>query len=248
MSSSKKQLILFSIAGGLFTALILTGIVGNVVRGNYMAIPVVGGVLLLAVGVIWLGIWLNQRRIQIMFRSPTPDKLIANYHATLLQARARKIPHADAAAAHLSALAATVYGQFDLARQELAAVDWDDAPAMYRGHRLHMLALIALLEKHDTAGALRLAAEAQALERTDPAGSLPILHDAIVLAAGEHDDETVKRVKKAAERKVGALPALSSWALSLHFDRVAQAAEAARYRERVRAAAPYFVGLTSGTA
>lgn len=247
MSSSKKQLILFGIAGGLFTALILAGIVGNVVRGNYMAIPVVGGVLLLAVGVIWLGIWLNQRRIQIMFRSPTPERLIANYHATLLQARVRKIPHADAAAAHLSALASTIYGQFDRAREELAAVDWDDAPAMYRGHRLHLLALIALLEKHDNAGALRLAAEARELERTDPAGSLPILHDAILLAAGEYDDEAVGRVRKAADRKVGALPALSAWALSLHFDRVGQAAEAARYRDRVRAAAPYFVGLASGT-
>src|ERR1700691_2529378 len=105
-----------------------------------------------------------------MFRNPTPDRLIENYHATLLNARARKIPHADAAAAHLSALAATVYGQYDRAREELAAVDWDQAPAMYRGHRLHMLALIALLEKRDAAAALQLAAEAQALERTDPAG------------------------------------------------------------------------------
>ncbi len=244
MSSSKKQWILFATAGGLFAALILTGIVGNVVRGNFMAIPVVGAALLLAIGVIWLGIWLNQRRIQIMFRSPTPDKLVANYHATLLQARARKIPHADAAAAHLSALACTVYGQFDRAREELDAVDWDNAPAMYRGHRLHMLALIALLEKHDKTGALRLAAEAQALERTDPAGSLPILHDAILLAAQECDDDTVGRVKRAADRKAGALPALSAWALSLHFDRTGQAPEAAKYRERVRAAAPNFVGLT----
>jgi hypothetical protein len=102
----------------------------------------------------------------------------------------------------------------------LAAVDWDHAPAMYRGHRLHILALMALLERHDNAGALRLAAEAQALERTDPAGSLPILHDAIMLAAEECDDETIGRVKRATERKVGALPALSAWAVSLHFDRI----------------------------
>ena len=97
---------------------------------------------------------------------------------------ASKIAHADAAAAHLSALAATIYGQFDRAREELAAVDWDKTPAMYRGHRLHVLALIALLEKQDAAEALRLAAEARALEQTDPAGSLPILHDAILVAAG----------------------------------------------------------------
>ena len=243
MSPGRKQFVPIAIAGGLFVAVMLAGIAGNVVRGNYMAAPLIGSALLLTVGVIWIGIRLNQRRVQIMFRHPTPDRLIENYHATMLRARARKIPNADAAVAYLSAMAAAIYGQFDRAREELAAVDWESAPAMYQGHRLHMLALIALLERHDQAEALRLAAEAQELERSDPAGSLPILHDAILVAAGAGDDEAIRRTRQAAGKKAGALPALCAWALWLHFDRAGQADEAARYRESAREAAPYFVGL-----
>ena len=233
------------VAAAMFAAVMLTGIVGNAVRGNYTAIPVVCSALLLALATVWLGIWLNQRRIQIMFRNPTPDRLIENYHATLLHARARKIANADAVAAHLSALAATIYGQFDRAREELAKVDWAKVPAMYQGHRLHVLALIALLEKHDNGEALRLAAEARGLERGDPAGSLPILHDAILVAAGESDDASVQRTERAAARKGGALPAICAWALSLRADREGRADQAAVYREKVRTAAPYFVGLNS---
>jgi len=244
MASSKKQLTLFAIAAVLFAALMLAGVVGNVVRGNFLAIPVICSALVLAGLLIWLGVKVNQRRIQIMYRRPTPDRLIEHYHATLLQARARKIPHADAVAAHLSALAAVVYGQFDRAREELATVDWDQTPAMYRGHRLHMLALIALLEKQDQAAALQLAAEAQALEQTDPAGGLPALHDAILVAAGEGDAETIKRVQHVSGRAVGALPALSAWALSLYLERNGQEKEAGPYRERALEAAPHFVALS----
>ena len=212
-------------------------------RGNYLAVPLVGGALLFAGVAIWLGIWLNHRRMQIMFRNPTPDKLIESYHATLLRARARKIPHADAATAQLSALAATVYGQFDRARDELDAVDWEKAPAMYQGHRLDVLALIALLEKHDQSGALRLVRESGALERTGAAGAPPILHNAILVATGECDAETVQRVEKAANRKVGALPAVSAWALAMRADLSGHAVEAGRYRDLARQAAPHFVGL-----
>jgi hypothetical protein len=243
MSASKKQLMLFLIVGALFAAVMLTGVIGNLVQGNYAALPLVMLALVLAAGVIWFGVRINQRRIQIMFRKPTPDQLIEHYHATLLQARARKIPNADAVAAHLSALAATVYGQFDRAREELDAVDWSKAPAMYQGHRLHMMALIALLESQDRATALRLAHEAEALEHTDRAGGLPALHDAILVATGEGDGEALERVQRTADRGVGAIPAISAWAVSLYCDRNDQSARAEQYRLKARGAAPYFVGL-----
>ena len=86
---------------------------------------------------------------------------------------------------------------------------------MYRGHRLDVLALIALLEENDQVGALRLAGEAQVLRQGDPVGLAPVLHNAILVAAGEGDAETVQRVQKAAGRKVGALPAVWCLALSL---------------------------------
>jgi hypothetical protein len=226
----------------------VTGVAGNVARGNYMAIPVILSALVLAFGAIWFGFWLNQQRIRLMFRDKTPDRVIANYHATLLRAKARGIANADAAAAHLCALAATIYGQFDRAREELAAVDWDKAPAMYQGHRLHVLALIAILEKQDAEAALQLAAKASALEHTDPAGSLPLLHDAILVAADAADEALVSRTEQGAGRKAGALPAICNWALWLHFYRLGRTADADRYRERLRAAAPYFIGLARSPA
>ena len=233
MSSEKKQLVLFSVAGGLFTLLMLVGLAGNVIRGNYKAVPLVGSALLLSAFLVWF----NHRRTRIMFRDPTPDRLITHYHATV-----RRIPHADAAAAYLSALAAAVYGQFDRAREELGAVDWDKAPAMYRGHRLHVLALMEILENQDHAEALRLAEEANALEQSDKAGGMTILHDAILLAAGNASPEVIEQTKRAAARSAGVMPAICAWALSLHFERLGQSVEASRYRKQVIASVPNFVG------
>ncbi len=244
MTSGKKQWILIALAAVLFAAVMVTGVAGNVAHGNYLAIPVILSALVLAFAGIWLGFWINQQRIRLMFRDRTPDRVIANYHATLLRAKSRGIAHADAAAAHLSALAATIYGQFDRAREELAKVDWDKAPAMYQSHRLHVLALIAILEKQDAEAALQLNAKASALEQTEAAGSVPLLHDAIEVAAGSADEAAVKRTELGAGRKSGALPAICDWALWLHFYRLGQSADADRYRERLRAAAPYFVGLS----
>jgi hypothetical protein len=243
MTSGKKQLVLIAVAAAMFVALMVTGVAGNVARGNYLAIPVILSALVVAFAGIWLGFWINQQRIRLMFRDKTPDRVIANYHATLLRAKSRGIAHADAATAHLSALAATIYGQFDRAREELANVDWDKAPAMYQGHRLHVLALIAILEKQDAEAALQLAARASALEQTDATGSPALLHDAIEVAAGAGDAASVKRTEQGAGRKSGALPAICDWALWLHFYRLGQSADADRYRERLRGAAPYFVGL-----
>jgi hypothetical protein len=243
MTSGKKQLILIALAALLFTTLMVTGVAGNVAHGNYLAIPVIFSALVLAFAGIWLGFWINQQRIRLMFRDKTPDRVIANYHATLLRARSRGIAHADAATAHLSALAATIYGQFDRAREELARVDWGKAPAMYQSHRLHVLALIEILEKQDADAALQLATKASALEQTEAVGSLSVLHDAIQVAAGAADEASVKRTEQGAGRKSGALPAICDWALWLHFYRLGQTADADRYRERLRSAAPYFVGL-----
>jgi hypothetical protein len=244
MTSGKKQLIMIALAAGMFTLLMVTGVAGNIAHGNYLAIPVILAALVLAFAGIWLGFWVNQQRIRLMFRDKTPDRVIANYHATLLRAKSRGIAHADAATAHLSALAATIYGQFDRAREELARVDWDKAPAMYQGQRLHVLALIAILEKQDAETALQLTAKASALEQKEAAGSPPLLRDAIQVAADAADDAAVKRTEQGAGRNAGALPAICDWALWLHFYRLGQSADADRYRERLRAAAPYFVGLT----
>lgn len=240
MQSSKKQFVLFAVAAALFAALMITGVAGNVAHGNYTAIPIIFSALALVAFVVWFSIWFNRRRIRLMFQDPTPDRLIAHYHATVLHAGPRRIPHSDAAAAYLSALAATIYGQFDRARQELDAIDWEQRPAMYRGHRAHILAVIALLEKQDEAEARRLAAEARALEDTDPVGGMPILHSAILVAIGDGEDDDVKRTQSAALGSSGAMPAICAWALSVHFGRAGDVMGATRYEGLLREVAPHF--------
>ena len=236
MSSNQKQFALIGLAAGLFASIMLTGVVGNAAHGNYLAIPLILLALVFAVGAIWLGIWLNSRRIQLMYRRPTPDKLIDHYHAACVQAKARRIPNSDAAAAHLSALAATIYGQYDRARQELAAVDWDETPALFRGHRLDILALIALFEKRDVA-------KARQLEQGNPSDTTPILRGAIQVAIGDADAATIKRIERAATRGTGAIPAVCAWALSLYADRSGQPEAVGRYTDVAREAAPHFAAL-----
>jgi hypothetical protein len=232
--SSGKQMIALAIVGGVFVALLVAGIAGNVVRGNFLAIPIALLVLAFAVAVIWVSIWFNQRRIQNMFRQPTPDRLIEHYHSSQLRAQARGIPNADAAAADLAALAAAVYGQYDRAREELEKANWNAAAPMYRARRLDVLALMALLDERDSAAAIRLAGEARALEpATTP------LRDAVLIATGEGDAGSLKRARKVAGR-AGALGALSAWALSLYCGRNGQASEAERYQKLVKQSAPHF--------
>ncbi|HVW11099.1 MAG TPA: hypothetical protein VG672_22700 [Bryobacteraceae bacterium] len=232
--SSGKQMIALAIIGGVFIALLVAGIAGNVVRGNYLAFPIALLVLAFAVSVIWVSIWFNQRRVQNMFQQATPDRLIEHYHSSLLRAQARRIPNADAATADLAALAATVYGQYDRAREELAKANWDAAAPMYRARRLDVLALMALLEDRDGAAAVGLASEARALE----AAPTP-LRDAVLIAAGEGDAESLKRAQKVAGR-VGALAAVSAWALSLYSARNGQSEGAERYQKLANRAAPHF--------
>jgi hypothetical protein len=238
MSGSNKQTIALAILGGVFAVILVTGLAGSAVRGKYIAIPIAFLVLAFTVTTIWVSIWFNQRRIQNLFRQSTPDRLIEHYHVSLLRAQARKVPNADAAAADLAALAATVYGQYDRAREELQRANWSQASTLYRARRLDMLALIALLDERDNAAAARLTRQARELE---PAPTP--LRDAVLIAVGEGDEETLKRAQRVAGRGAGALAGLSGWALSLYCERNGQSAEAQRYSERAKQATPHLIAL-----
>jgi hypothetical protein len=238
MSASNRQTIALAILGGVFAIVLVTGLAGSVARGKYIGIAIAILILAFTVTAIWVGIWFNQRRVQNMFRRTTPDRLIEHYHASVLRAQARKIPNADAAAADLAALAAAVYGQYDRAREELDKANWSQASPPYRARRLDMLALIALLEEGDITAAARLAREARDLE---PAPTS--LRDAVLIAVGEGDEESLKRAQRVAGRGAGGLAGLSAWALSLYCARNGQDAEAERYRKKAKAAAPHLTAL-----
>jgi hypothetical protein len=241
MSGSHRQTIALAILGGVFAVILVAGLAGSAVRGKYIAIPITFVVLAFTVTAIWVSIWFNQRRIENMFRQSTPDRLFDHYHASLLRAQARRIPNADAAAADLAALAASVYGQYDRAREELEKANWSQASALYRARRLDVLALIALLEDRDNAAATRLAHEAREME---PAPTP--LRDAVLIAAGEGDDESLKRAQRVAGRGAGALAGLSAWALGLYCGRNGQLSEAQRYRQHAKEAIPHLAALAVG--
>jgi uncharacterized protein YecE (DUF72 family) len=175
----------------------------------------------------------------MMLRDTKPDRIIAHYHASV-----RRIPHAKATAAYLSALAATFFGQFDRAREELDAVDWAQAPPMYQGHRKYVLSVLALLEETDYPKALRLADEARELEKNDPAGGLLLLDDVIrLVAAGEVGSEGMQRLEKAAKKQHGLMPGLCAWALAVYYKRANQPDKAADFKELLRLAVPHSVPM-----
>ena len=80
-----------------------------------------------------------------MFGGRTVEVLNTDAEGRLVLADA--IAYADAAAAHLSALAASIYGQFDRAREELAAADEFDITLVNTSVQDVCRQLITLMEQ-----------------------------------------------------------------------------------------------------
>ncbi len=170
MQGSRKSFISLAVVIGTFLTIITVGVIGSVRNGNVTVVAIVFTALAICV----LAVMLNHYRIRMLLRDRTPDRIIRHYHSSV-----RRIPHANAAAAYLSSLAATFYGQFDRARSELDAIDWDQTTPGYRGHRLYVLATLALLEETDYPKALKLARQANELESRAEGGGLQVLDDVI---------------------------------------------------------------------
>ena len=224
------------VVAGLFLTVLVTGMVGSVRSGNTVVVPIV----LTALGLCVMVVWLFRLRVRMMLRDRTPDRLIAHYHRSV-----RRIPYGEATAAYLSGLAATFFGDFDRARKELDALEWGEYPALYRGHRLYVLAMLALLEKTDYAAALQLAAEGKALEETERGGGLQLLDDVIHVVGGEAQAEAVERLERAANKQSGLVPSICVWALAVHSRRNNQTDKASDYKLLLRRAAPHCVPLRS---
>ncbi len=225
-----KNLISLLVVAALFAGIIVYGLVGSIRTGNYVSITIVFTGLALC-GII---IFLNHFRTRLFLREKTPDRIIAYYHKSI-----RRIPHSDAAAAYLSALAAAFFGKFDQARGELEAIDWNATTPMYRGHRLYVLSFLALLEETDYPKALRLADEAEHLESKDTAGGLKVLDGVIRLVADGATPERVALLAKVAKRQHGLMPGMCAWALAVHHMRTKEPEKAAEFKELLRMAVPH---------
>lgn len=216
---------------GLFLAIIIAGVIGSVRNGNFAVIAIVFTAICICVLVVLFGHY----RVRVLLRDKTPDRIIAHYHRTV-----RRIPHANAAAAYLSALAAVFYGQYDRARAELDSVDWDATTPVYRGHRMYVLATLALLEETDYPKALALAAQGRELESKGEGGGLQALDDVIQLVAGAADaGEAVPRLEKIANKQHGLMPGMCAWALAVYYKRVGEMDKAADFKEVLRMSVPF---------
>jgi hypothetical protein len=229
MQSQKRNFISLLIVTALFLAIMAVGFVGNIRTGNYVVIPIAFTAIAICGGAIWLAHY----RVRVMLRDRTPY-----YHGSV-----RRIEHAPAVAAYLSGLAATFFGEFDRARQELDAVDWDKLPPMYRGHRLYVLATLALLEETDYPKALRLAAQAKELESQSPGGGLVLLDDVIHLVAEGATPEKMARLERAANKQHGLVPGMCAWALAVHYKRNNEPDKASDYKALLKLAIPHSVPL-----
>lgn len=242
MQANRRNLISVAVVGSLFLGITIVGFVGNAKTGNYVATPI----LLTAVGIAVIFFWLSQFRVRQMLQEKTPTRLIAHYHKTV-----RRVPNADAAIAYLCALVATFFGDFDQARKELELVNWDTTRPMYKGHRLYVLALMAILEENDYAKANRLTAQARELEARDAAGGFELLDGAIRLVAGGLDadelDQVFPKLEKSAGRAVGLVPGIAAWAVALHYHRQNKSDKATEYKEMLRSAVPHCLPLRPTT-
>ncbi|MGD1072061.1 MAG: hypothetical protein ABSB15_18170 [Bryobacteraceae bacterium] len=236
MQSHKKNFIALLIVTALFVAIMAIGFVGNLRSGNYVVIPIAFTAIAICAGAVWLAHY----RVRVMLRDRTPDRIIAHYHGSV-----RRIEHANAVAAYLSGLAATFFGQFDRARAELDAVDWDKVAPMCRGHRLYVLAMLALLEETDYPQALRLAAQAKELESQSPGGGLVLLDDVIHLVAEGGNPEIVARLERAANKQHGLVPGICAWALAVYYKRNNQPDKASDYKAILKLSIPYSAPMKS---
>jgi hypothetical protein len=230
MPGGKKSIVNLAVVAGLFLAIIAAGVIGSVRNGNYTVVAIV----FTALGICVLAVMLNHYRVMMLLRDRTPDRIIAHYHRSV-----RRIPHAHAAAAYLSALAAAFFGQYDRARRELETVDWDQTTPMYRGHRFYVLATLALMEETDYPKALQLARQARDLESRAEGGGLQALDDVIHAVAEGATEETIVRMERVAKKQHGLMPGMCAWALAVHYKRAGQLEKAADFKEVLRMSVPF---------
>lgn len=230
------------VAGGLLLVGMTFGLISGLHRGEYT--PIIG----LAVGVAFatFSVLRGRRKALALFRETTPDRAIAFYHSSL-----KRAPYGKILAAHSSAYAAVLYGQFDRAREELGSINWAALPPMYLGFEAHIHSLLAIFQGKDYLKALLLAEEARDL--TEASKSLPgvttsrAAYDANVavceLLTGKSDPKLLSQLDKACKDLPGVAPAIPSWALANYYAKAGQSEAAEHYSSIVRRLLPYSILL-----
>jgi len=224
--------------GGLLLVGMTFGLISGLHRGDYP--PVIA----LVVGVTFatFAVLRGRRKALALFRETTPDRAIAFYHSSF-----KRAPKGKPLAAHSSAYAAVLYGDFDRAREELSTVNWAALPPMYQGFEAHIHSLLAIFQAKDYSKALLLAEEARDL--TEASKKLPgvatsrAAFDGLVavceVLGGKHDPELLTRLDGASRGLPGVAPAIPSWALATYYVGAGQPETAERYWAIVKRLLPH---------
>ena len=222
--------------------LVLIGTIAAVRRGDYT--PVIG----LAIGLVFLclSVLHFRRKTRLLFRNPTPDYAIAQYHNSW-----KRIPDGKAMAAYLSAFAAVLYGEYGRAREELAAVNWERCPPMYQGFESYVHSLLAIFQLRDYSKALLLAEEARdlcAVEGRFPGATKSSValssHVAVCrFLLGDVDRQILTQIETAARQTSGVSPAIPAWALAAYYTSEGRPEDAEEYLAIVNRLVPYGAAL-----
>jgi hypothetical protein len=237
LNKNTKHLVPMYVLAVVLFALIAVGVVAALRRGDYL----VPGIVLVATTLIAAHRIFQKRKIEQLFRHPSPEKAVAYFHATMA-----RIPNGRATSAYSSALALAFYGDYDRSRLELAAVNWVALPPMYEGFRTHALSVLAILEEKNYQKALDLAQEARELCNVPNAlpGSsrsrraLDAHVRACELLIGNGTDTVANLESASAELPVMAA-VIPSWSLATHYGRSGHPQLAQRHLDRLRRIVPH---------
>jgi hypothetical protein len=228
MQDNVRHLIWIWILAGLVVLPVTAGLVYQIRKGDSLAYVEIGA----AACIIVMSVIRTQRGVQKAFAHPTPDQAIALY--SRLQHRT---PNGKAMKAYLCAHAATLYGDFDRARQELCGVNWSSLPPMYQAFESHMHSLFAIFESRDYGRALEFAQESLDLAAVPAAfpgarttrRALSAQVAVCRLLLGNPSDEILRELEVAVGKLPGVGRAVPAWALAGYYHRVGDEPRATRH-------------------
>jgi tetratricopeptide (TPR) repeat protein len=238
--SNRAHLLKMWAVVGVLCSLLLFAMVAAVVRGSYL-VPVLGLMVLPGFFILQR---VNAWRLRRLLGHSDPDRIL---RYLVHQLRGFKwVPHGDCLRAGTLAGAAATMGEFDRARSEMAGVDWEGRPPLYQGLRDSIMALLALLEERDPGKALALARSGRSLADVPRAfpgegrsrASLDALVAAAEMLSGEDRPELVTALKAMARQLPEAQRALPACALSVHYARRGDSAQAQQFRNQLIDVAP----------
>lgn len=213
---------------------------GEYATGAVVCVVTIGGPLIVY-------FWARRKGL-LVFKYPTADRAIALYHG--FKSRSQD---SIALMAYSSAFAATLYGDFDRAREELASINWSFLPPLYQGFETYIHSLLAIFEAGDYSRALTLAKEARDL--CDVSGKFPGAKksratfdahlDVCESLSGNNPPARLAQLDIASRELPGVSAAIPAWALATYHTGAGEFAEARRYAAIVTRLVPHCTPLTT---